>query len=248
MNPRVGAMLFVTTCWIGISGCTPEPEIITKQGTPIEHGEALFYDAAIAGTIPSGYSCATCHDVEPGTSAIVRPGAVMAGVTKRPSYWGGQELELLRAINQCLHYFMAKDRPWTPEDTDARAMFVYLESISGEGSDTAPEPFTVVRDIVDLPAGDPTRGAKVFDHACAFCHGAPKTGKGKPVSRAPALPDETLAAHPPDKYTDLERRLVFVEKTRHGGFLGYGGQMPPFSLEKLSDTEMADLLAFLGLY
>jgi len=172
----------------------------------------------------------------------------MAGVTKRVSYWGGQEVDLLRAINQCLHYFMAKDRPWTSEDTDARAMFAYLESISGEGTDITPEPFTVVWDIVDLDVGNSTQGANVFDRACAYCHGSTRTGKNRSIATAPILPDETLAAHPPNNYTDLERRLVFVEKTRHGGFLGYGGRMPPFSLEKLSDTEIADLLAFLGLY
>ena len=219
-----------------------------EQGTAIDHGAALFRDPAIAGTVQNGYTCASCHDADRGASAVVRPGAPMAGVTKRVSYWGGQEVDLLRAINQCLHYFMAKDRPWTSEDTDARAMFAYLESISGDGTDMAPEPFTVVWDIVDLDAGDSKRGANVFDRACAYCHGAPRTGKNRSIATAPILPDETLAAHPPDKYTDLERRLVFVEKTRHGGFLGYGGRMPPFSLEKLSDTEMADLLAFLGLY
>jgi thiosulfate dehydrogenase len=40
---------------------------------------------------------------------------------------------------------------------------------------------------------------------------------------------------------------VFVEKTRHGGFLGYGGTMPPFSLNVLSDEDLADLLTFLRL-
>lgn len=249
MSNRISAMLFIAAAGaIGLWGCASDPETVIMQGTAIEHGKALFYDQAIPGTVPSGYSCATCHDAENGSGNILRPGAALAGVTKRASYWGGQEVELLRAINQCLYYFMLEDRPWTPEDTDAQAIFAYLESISGEGTDTKEQPFTVVRDIVDMQAGDSARGAKVFDRACAFCHGAPKTGKGKSVAKAPSLPDATLAAHPPDKYSDLDRRLVFVEKTRHGGFLGYGGQMPPFSLEKLSDADMAEVLAFLGLY
>ncbi len=66
------------------------------------------------------------------------------------------------------------------------------------------------------------------------------------LPNAPILPEETLANHPSPDYTDEDRRLVFVEKTRHGGFLGYGGQMPLFSAEVLSDVDMADLLAYLG--
>jgi thiosulfate dehydrogenase len=42
--------------------------------------------------------------------------------------------------------------------------------------------------------------------------------------------------------------LVFIEKVRHGGFLGYGGLMPPFSLEAMTDAELGALLSFLGLY
>ena len=36
--------------------------------------------------------------------------------------------------------------------------------------------------------------------------------------------------------------FVFLEKTRHGGFLGYGGDMPPFSEEVLPDSVLADIV------
>jgi thiosulfate dehydrogenase len=143
---------------------------------------------------------------------------------------------------------MLKDAPFTAEDIEGRAIYAYLESISGEGTSADPVPFTVVGPVIDLPAGDPARGAAVFDGACASCHGAAHSGEGRLVARAPILPEQTITEHPPDKYTPLERRLVFVEKTRHGGFLGYGGQMPPFSVEKLPDADLADLLAFFGVY
>jgi len=39
---------------------------------------------------------------------------------------------------------------------------------------------------------------------------------------------------------------VFTEKIRHGLFLGYGGVMPPFSREVLSDQDVSDLLEALG--
>jgi thiosulfate dehydrogenase len=62
----------------------------------------------------------------------------------------------------------------------------------------------------------------------------------------PILPDDTLAAHAPPAYSPRTQRLVFIEKTRHGGFLNYGGEMPPFSLETLPDTDLSDILEALG--
>ena len=36
-------------------------------------------------------------------------------------------------------------------------------------------------------------------------------------------------------------RIVRAEKVRHGGFFGVGGQMPPFSLEQMSDEDLGAL-------
>jgi thiosulfate dehydrogenase len=62
----------------------------------------------------------------------------------------------------------------------------------------------------------------------------------------PVLPEEPLEDHPLGEYTAEERILVFVEKIRHGAFLGAGGPMPPFSMETLSDQDVGDILTFLG--
>jgi thiosulfate dehydrogenase len=43
------------------------------------------------------------------------------------------------------------------------------------------------------------------------------------------------------------QRLIFIEKIRHGRFLGYGGEMPPFSSELLSDADVADVLEYLSI-
>ncbi len=58
------------------------------------------------------------------------------------------------------------------------------------------------------------------------------------------LPEDTLRSH--STYDAQSLRLIFVEKIRHGAFLGYGGEMPPFSREALSDTEVSDILETLG--
>jgi len=60
------------------------------------------------------------------------------------------------------------------------------------------------------------------------------------------LPEDTLAEHA--GYSLRSQRLVFIEKIRHGLFLGYGGDMPPFSKEQLSDAEISDVLEALGVF
>lgn len=43
-------------------------------------------------------------------------------------------------------------------------------------------------------------------------------------------------------------RVTFVEKVRHGGFLGVFGSMPLYSTEAISDADLSALLTFLDLY
>jgi len=245
---RRNALVVVSGLVFGLLvACEPEPVIV--QGSAVDHGEALFSDPTITGTRANVFSCATCHPttakVDP--SGPMLPGAPMAGVTRRPSYWGGTEVDLLRSINHCLYYFMLSSEPWKADDERAEALYAYLDALPSGPEDEAPYSFTVPVEIGPAPAGDASRGANVYARACKVCHGALGTGEGRIVTRAPALPDQTLEEHPLGEYTAEERRLVFVEKTRHGGFYGYGGEMPPFSIEVMSDAELGDLIEYLGL-
>ncbi|MBK9263183.1 MAG: c-type cytochrome [Polyangiaceae bacterium] len=231
-----------------VAGCSSEPEIKIVEGTAIDHGAALFRDPMASGTKFNAYACSTCHEAEAGDGGdAILPGAPLAGATIRPSYWGGQQLDLLTAINDCLYYFMLSSAPWTTEDVKARAMYAWLESLPVESNADEPVPFTPVYELVDAPAGDAARGADLYRRACGSCHGAAKTGANRITERAPILPDQTLAEHPPDQYTPQQRRIVFVQKVRHGTFVGYGGTMPPFSREKLSDQDLGDILTFFAL-
>jgi thiosulfate dehydrogenase len=103
----------------------------------------------------------------------------------------------------------------------------------------------VVRTVADLPEGDAGRGFALYERTCAGCHGAIDTGEGAISATLPTLPVDVLREH--SGYTVLEQRLVFVEKVRHGAFLGYDGEMPPFSLEALPDADLSDVLSALGL-
>lgn len=232
-----------------LAGCSSDPEPTVVHRTAAEYGAALFRDPTIAGSSVNAYACSTCHatTAEAQGDAIL-PGAPLAGVTARPSYWGGQEMDLLRSINHCLYYFMLKDEPWTADDVEARAMYAYLESLSQNttGSAAEAQPFTVAYLVEDVPGGDAQKGADLYDRSCASCHGDAHNGAGRLVQWAPVLPEQVFDEHPSSQYTPLDRRLVFIEKTRHGGFVLYGGQMPPFSYERLSDEDLGAVLSYLG--
>lgn len=230
---------------LGVACSDPEEQVVNKSA--IDHGEALFNDPKISGTSYNQMSCGTCHDAQASDGNGKATGAPMAGVLSRPTYWGGTEDTLLGSINACLYYFMLANDPWTGDEEEARAIYAYLEHLDelAIDSEKAAVPFTI--GPVDAPTtGDKTRGEKLYVDACEDCHGSKGTGKDRLVNVAPVLPDQTLTAHPSPMYTASDRRLVFIEKTRHGGFLGYGGQMPPFSEEVLSDDDLGDILTYLG--
>lgn len=231
------AALLVSLALGSAAACSGETTVETRSA--VEHGQVLFTRPELSPAPGNDLACSDCHAAEPGAHLS---GGSLAGVTSRTSFWAGQELTLLGAINHCRYYFMLADEKWTGEEVEARAIYAYLESLAGDG---APASFTI-GDVADPGPGDAGRGEGVYESACASCHGAKSTGEGAKTPNAPALPDETLSLHPLGEYTAEERRLVFIEKTRHGTFFGYGGQMPPFSLESLSDADLADVLTYLG--
>ena len=123
-------------------------------------------------------------------------------------------------------------------------MYAFLAQLAT----TAPGPqvFTLVSNPIDLPAGDPKRGAIAYDLACKTCHGTVHDGAGKLATFIPVLPDEVVRSHAPLSLSPAQLRLVFVTKARLGAFRG-GGSMPPFSREVLADDDLAGILAFFAL-
>ena len=227
-----------------LAACTSEPTTQIEERTAIEHGKALFETRAASPSKLNDYSCSTCHvTTRATTDKAMYPGAPLAGATLRPTFWGGHELDLLASINHCRYWFMRAQQPWLATDVDAQAMYAYLASLPS----ALPEPqtFTVIPSVQDLAPTDAVRGAEVFALACRTCHGEVHTGKGRLSARMSILPEAPLAEHV--EYTAAENRVIFIEKIRHGGFLGYGGAMPPFSVEVLSDADIQALLAYFEL-
>lgn len=218
---------------LGCSGSPAEDHVSAEQ-----RGQALFESASDV-TFP----CATCHPGKNSDQTSILPGGDLHGVTSRASFWGGQENDLLRAVNDCRSLFQGVSTPLEPQDPQAEDLYAFLSSLDGAGDAI---PFSIVRSVTDLAAGDAAQGATVYQKACQTCHGEQHTRRGAITELTPALPDEVLHEHA--TFTPDERRVVFVEKVRHGGFLGYVGSMPPFSLEVLPDAELADLLSSLELY
>ena len=224
--------------WLAASVDEPDP----IERSAAERGAALFSDPALSRNQFNPFSCATCHATAQHPEAGRRlPGASLDGVVARPSFWGGQEGDLLRSVNHCLRIFMLDSQGLARGDARAGDLYAFLEALPPTQPGAAP--FTVVGAVQDVPVGDGARGEDLYRRACLSCHGTPTDGAGR-LPGASLLPEETIAEH--GEYGPLELRLTVIEKIRHGSFLGYAGRMPPFSVETLSDEEVGDLLTYLG--
>jgi len=240
-KPTPGVALLAAVFLLGASACSssspPDP-------VSVDAGAKLFASPELSSSAANFYACATCHDTTPADSATgaIKPGALLAGVTQRQSFWGGMQNDLLAAVNDCLRLFMYERSDLTAADTAARSLYAFLVSL--EPGAPAPVAFSVPTYIEDVPRGDPQRGLGYYQRSCARCHGAIHTGEGRIASSLPILPEGPIASHA--DYDLRLQRLVFIEKTRHGGFFGYAGVMPPFSQEVLGDAELGHILEALG--
>lgn len=221
-------------------GCGPTPAA--------EYGAELFRDPKLSQSQYNTFSCATCHTTDATTPAPPQgklyAGLSLYGVASRPHWWGGYETNLLDAVNFCYSAFMRGVTPLAPDDPKSRALYEYLASLGPDASAPA-QPFTLVKDITDVPRGDAGWGADVYRAACQDCHGETHTGKGSLTKLAPVLPE--VSQEYGSLFPGTPPGLVFIEKVRHGRFFGISGNMPLYSREALSDKDLGALLAYLGL-
>lgn len=224
---------------LAAAGCAEDLTI-----SAADHGRDLYNSKALSSSNLNNYTCAGCHTLERVDGGLRYTGGPLAGSTRRSSLWGGQENDLLRSINACRSYFMVAPEPMKADDPNAEALYAFLKSL--EPGDPEPIPFTVVRMIEPIARGDASAGVVGYTRTCGYCHGTMHEGAGRLSERVPILPEDTIEEH--INYTPRDLRLVFIEKVRHGLFYGYGGDMPPFSSEVLSDAELADILEALGIY
>jgi thiosulfate dehydrogenase len=210
-----------------------------------ELGERLFSSPGVSTSRRNRYSCRSCHSVQAEAPAVL-PGRYdsgynLYGAAARPSWWGGYSSRLLDAVNVCVTEFMG-GRRLEAEDAEARQLGEYLLAASPAGPEPQ-APLTIVRAVTPLEGliGNPARGSVVYGAGCQRCHGAVSNGAGRLDPTFPIVPDDTVLAF------GNQARFAVVEKVRHGRFFNIGGVMPLYTLEALSDAEVADLLAYLGL-
>ncbi len=234
MRGAVGAVLALL-----VTGCGEEPVAAA------DFGEQLFQDARLSESDFNDFSCATCHSTEPGpANGKQYAGYSLHDSAFRASWWGGYETRFLDAVNFCYLNFMRGVTPLSEDEPKGRALYEYLVRTS-PNRDAAALPFTVVRDIVDVPRGSVERGAEVYRAACLECHGEVHSGNGRLTPLASVLPEVTSEYG--TLFPGVAPSLVVTEKVRHGRFFGVGGTMPLYSREALSDEDLGALLAYLGL-
>lgn len=232
--PALGFLL----AWL-VAGCGD------REVPAAELGERSFADPGLSTSPFNRFSCATCHAAD-AAAPVVIPGRLDSGYNLgnsagRGSWWGTYELRLLDAANTCLSDFMG-GRKLAPDEDAARQLGAFLDARSPAGR-SDPAPLSIVRIVTSLQGlrGDQVRGKQAWQQACARCHGAPHTGSGRLGIRPTVVPEDTLRSFPDNA------RAVVVEKIRHGRYFNIGGVMPFYSLEVLTDLQVADLLAYLGL-
>ena len=206
-----------------------------------EYGAALFTDPGFSSSQFNSFSCATCHTVTADETAP-RIGGSLVDSAYRVSWWGGYAPRLIDAVSFCTVYFM-RGSAIDPEDPRGRALYEYLVSISPTRPAPA-RPLTAVENVSPVLRGDPNRGREVYDTVCRDCHGRPHSGTGR-LSTSVAIIPEASMGFALEFHADPG--LVIVEKVRHGQFFGVGGNMPLFTREALSDSDLGAIVAYLGL-
>jgi len=227
-----------------LAGCGP------RNVPASEIGERLFQQRNVSTSPYNVFTCATCHTVGKAVPVLstqgphagnITPGYDLYGAATRGSWWGGYETTLLDAMNTCITEFMG-GAALDAGDERARELYEYLAA-NGPETPTPALPLTVVKTVNDLStlSGDAASGGDVYRRACAGCHGAAHSGAGRLGSRVSVIPEDTEKTFP------TQARAVVVEKIRHGKFFNIGGSMPLYPAEAISDQEIADVLAYLGL-
>ncbi len=223
-------------------------------------GRYLFYDPSFGGSVnprkATGFSCTSCHadfDESKNSDGLIRSGHSIIGVPNRKeSQWEKVTPGLFQrtaggagvCYQQFLQAIPAKkvDPVAIPED-QAKALMAYFDYITQKVSPSQPEfagpEFTYAPlsreeartegDNILKLEGDKNRGWKLYGRSCANCHGGPKKR---------GIGGQLVRSRPP---ADIQARLHKIASyVRQGGYL-----MPAMGKDKLSDQDVADIVAFL---
>ncbi len=205
-------------------------------------GEKLFKSTSL-GKVKS--SCATCHSTG-GSDSRIRAGHTLAGVTKRTSTWNGmfKDADLEKnayGASLCATLFQAKASGLKADEVTA--LNEYLKSLeSAPGAVTknlniqwaAKPPLKkdesvdekvakpILKAIMKTP-GDVKAGEGVFAKSCANCH---------------SFKDKLIG---PKFTADIAGEPEIIASAIRFGY----GAMPFFAKDKLTDQQVADVVAYI---
>lgn len=210
-------------------------EADTASDATIEPGPSghMLYESPISGG--NTFACATCHSLEePSADGIRRIGHPIGDAFARPTYKNGQLTELIDAVNSCRDEWMNLE-PWEPDDADWHSLRDFLEDHAPDG-EAPPITFSIVDPPLYPTGGDPDAGNATFNMTCAACHGTDGGG----TMRGPPLAG---VGYPEGFVTSKARTSGPADSPIYDLA---GGIMPFWGGDRLSDTELKDIAAWLA--
>ena len=189
-----------------------------------------------------GLSCVDCHGATPDakpTEHWIPTGHALGGVADRPTLWGGRfdgPDRLAQAIAWCSVRFQFRNSadvgegdprdalPLSKEGLDA--LTAYVATFPGDGAVQEIDDQADFEIALDMD-GDLDRGEIVWHAACAICHGTEGEGGLGPPLTGPDWADPFMVA----------------EYVRAGT-----GWMPHYAPDRMTDQQLADLIAFTALW
>ena len=202
----------------------------------IQKGKTLFHRK----DSPTGIACIHCHadfNEKKEPDDHVRPAHPLfnGGFRAEWQSWDGRKITTLDlAISTCMQRWITergKDGGKTPAKHEIRQLKAYLRSdkLSPEKKSKPIEPnFTkqLPRERV-LRAGDPTLGSTVFRKSCTICHATDGSG-----------PAPSLLRNGYSRY-QIAKKIREIDNPGLNGLV-----MPPFPMDRLSDRQLINVVAF----
>lgn len=241
------SIMFLTI--IFLSSCSRGGKEI-KLPEEVKRGREIFYDSNYGTT---GFACANCHadfDDLNYPDDKIRPGHNLIGAhTRKVTWYGkfrGEALNITAAgAGLCVVLYQKKQEISNPlkalPPEDAQALLAYFQFISGdievekltsqplilpwEDESKRAEKVKKIKDKILNLVGNPENGAVIYEKACEQCH-------LDEINLAPPIFAEKIT---PEK---------IIEMVRAGSPASSKTPMPFFTPDKLTDQEIADLIAY----
>ncbi|MCB9528498.1 MAG: c-type cytochrome [Myxococcales bacterium] len=244
-------MVRVRSAWVPLAlalvtfGCDDDGDDAGADMGAGQQTANLYFDgeeSAALGADGNEARCATCHSND-GTRRGFS-GATMQDIAFRTSFKGGDAPDLLAATNACVTGWMGGEA-LTADDASWQSLSAYLESIS-DPSVTDPNPLApeVLADEAAYEAayagGDAAAGEATYELACGVCHTAELT-----VNNRPSYPTATLAVFSAGRIAQKVRTSGPPPSGTADGNDSTPGPMPFFEPSDLSQSDLADIVAYL---